>query len=49
MTALADMIPAMRLINAYRDMLSHRQESEQPLNPRLFLEGFFDYRALFTN
>lgn len=50
MTALADMIPAMRLINAYRDMLSHRQESEQPLNPRLFLEGIFlDYRALFTN
>jgi DNA polymerase-3 subunit delta' len=46
---LADMIPAMRLINAYRDMISNRQECEQPVNPRLFLEGLFlDYRALFN-
>jgi DNA polymerase-3 subunit delta' len=44
------MIPAMRLINAYRDMISTRQECEQPVNPRLFLEGLFlDYRALFTS
>lgn len=47
---LADMIPAMRLINAYRDMNSNRQECEQPVNPRLFLEGLFlDYRALFNS
>lgn len=47
---LADMIPAMRLINAYRDMISNRQECEQPVNPRLFLEGLFlDYRALFNS
>ena len=49
-SGLADMIPAMRLINAYRDMISNRQECEQPVNPRLFLEGLFlDYRALFNS
>ena len=47
---LADMIPATRLISSYRDLISRRQEAEQPLNPRLFLEGLFlDYRALFAN
>jgi len=48
--SLADMIPAVRLIHSYRDMISRRQEAEQPLNARLFLEGIFlDYRALFAN
>ena len=47
---LAAMIPAARLIHSYRDLISRRQEAEQPLNPRLFLEGIFlDYRALFAN
>lgn len=47
---LADMIPAIRLIHSYRDLNAHRQEAEQPLNARLFLEGLFlDYRALFAN
>ncbi|HSG24301.1 MAG TPA: DNA polymerase III subunit delta', partial [Azonexus sp.] len=47
---LADMIPATRLIHSYRTLISHRQEAEQPLNARLFLEGLFlDYRALFAN
>lgn len=47
---LADMIPAVRLIHSYRDLNAHRQEAEQPLNARLFLEGLFlDYRALFAN
>ena len=47
---LAAMIPAARLIHSYRDLISRRQEAEQPLNPRLFLEGLFlDYRALFAN
>jgi len=47
---LAAMIPATRLIHSYRDLISHRQEAEQPLNARLFLEGLFlDYRALFAN
>lgn len=47
---LADMIPAVRLIHFYRDMISRRQEAEQPLNARLFLEGLFlDYRALFAS
>jgi len=47
---LADMIPAVRLNHAYRDMIKRRQEAEQPLNARLFLEGvFLDYRALFAN
>ncbi len=49
-SGLADMIPAVRLIHAYRDMISRRQEAEQPLNARLFLESLFlDYRALFTS
>lgn len=49
-TGLADMIPAVRLNHAYRDMIKRRQEAEQPLNARLFLEGvFLDYRALFAN
>ena len=47
---LADMIPPVRLIHSYRDMISRRQEAEQPLNARLFLEGIFlDYRALFAD
>lgn len=47
---LADMIPAMRLNHFYRDLISRRQEAEQPLNARLFLEGvFLDYRGLFAN
>lgn len=47
---LADMIPATRLIQAYRALGQRRQEAEQPLNARLFLEGLFlDYRALFAN
>lgn len=46
---LADKIPAARLIRAYRDAGARRQEAEQPLNARLFLEGLFlDYRALFS-
>ncbi|QRM19820.1 DNA polymerase III subunit delta' [Dechloromonas sp. TW-R-39-2] len=50
MTGLADMIPAVRLLHCYRHMISRRQEAEQPLNARLFLEGIFlDYRALFAN
>lgn len=49
-SGLADMIPPVRLIHSYRAMISHRQEAEQPLNPRLFLEGvFLEYRALFAN
>jgi len=47
---LADIIPAVRLIHFYRDIIKRRQEAEQPLNARLFLEGvFLDYRALFAN
>ncbi len=47
---LADMIPHVRLIHAYRAFLTHRRAVEQPLNARLFLEGvFLDYRALFAN
>ena len=47
---LADMIPAARLIHLYRALIVRRQEAEQPLNARLFLEGLFlDYRALFAN
>lgn len=46
---LAAMIPATRLIRFYRDVIKRRQEAEQPLNARLFLEGIFlDYRALFA-
>jgi DNA polymerase III subunit delta' len=38
------------LIHSYRDLNTRRQEAEQPLNARLFLEGLFlDYRALFAN
>lgn len=49
-SSLADMIPAMRLNHFYRDLISRRQEAEQPLNARLFLEGIFlDYRGLFAN
>ena len=44
------MIPPARLIQSYRVAISRRQEAEQPLNARLFLEGLFlDYRALFAN
>ena len=47
--ALAAIIPAVRLIHFYRNTIKLRQEAEQPLNARLFLEGvFFDYRALFA-
>jgi DNA polymerase-3 subunit delta' len=47
---LADMIPAARLIQSYRALITRRQEAEQPLNARLFLESIFlDYRALFAN
>lgn len=47
---LAAMIPDVRLIRFYRDLIKRRQESEQPLNAKLFLEGvFMDYRALFAN
>lgn len=50
MSGLADMIPATCLIQAYRALNIRRQESEQPVNARLFLESlFFDYRALFAN
>ena len=49
-SGLAAMIPARRLIHFYRAMNSRRQEAEQPLNARLFLEGIFlDYRGLFAN
>lgn len=49
-SGLADMISTIRLIHSYRDLISRRQEAEQPLNVRLFLEGLFlDYRALFAN
>lgn len=48
-TGLADIIPAVHLIRFYRDLIKRRQEAEQPLNARLFLEGvFLDYRALFV-
>ncbi len=47
--ALAESIPLARLIQSYRTTLRQRQAAEQPLNPRLFLEGvFLDYRALFA-
>lgn len=49
-SGLADIIPTVRLIHFYRDVIKRRQEAEQPLNARLFLEGvFMDYRALFAN
>lgn len=48
MAALADMIGPVRLMHHYRALNRHRLEAEQPVNPRLFLEGvFLDYRALF--
>jgi len=48
-SGLADIIPAVSLIHFYRDLIKRRQEAEQPLNARLFLEGvFLDYRALFA-
>lgn len=47
--SLAAMIPAARLVHAYRALLVRRREAEQPLNTRLFLESLFlDYRALFA-
>ncbi len=47
---LAVMIPPVRLIHSYRALIARRQEAEQPLNARLFLEGLFlDYRGLFAN
>ncbi|WP_434516427.1 DNA polymerase III subunit delta' [Dechloromonas sp. ARDL1] len=49
-SGLADMIPPARLIRSYRAAITRRQEAEQPLNARLFLEGLFlEYRALFAN
>lgn len=49
-SGLADMIPPARLIRSYRALITRRQEAEQPLNARLFLEGILlDYRALFAN
>ncbi len=48
LTTLAAMIPGMRSINFYRALHLRRQEAEQPLNARLFLEGvLLDYRNLF--
>ena len=48
-SSLAAMISAVKLIRFYREMVKRRQEAEQPLNARLFLEGIFlDYRALFA-
>lgn len=48
-SGLADMIPPVRLLHSYRALITRRQDAEQPLNARLFLEGLFlDYRALFT-
>lgn len=47
--SLAAMIPDVRLIQAYRALNGRRQEAEQPLNARLFLESLFlEYRALFV-
>ena len=49
-SGLADMIPAARLIQSYRALITRRQEAEQPLIARLFLESLLlDYRALFAN
>ncbi len=49
-SGLADMIPPAQLIHAYRAAISHRQEAEQPLNARLFLESLFlEYRGLFAD
>ena len=47
---LTDMIPHVHLLHAYRALGSRRQEAEQPLNARLFLESLYlDYRALFAS
>lgn len=47
---LTAMIPPARAIRFYRALCLRRQEAEQPLNARLFLEGLFlDYRALFAD
>ena len=49
-SSLAAMIPANRLLHAYRALIARRQEAEQPLNARLFLESLcLDYRALFAS
>jgi len=49
-SGLADMIPPARIVRAYRLLLAHRREAEQPLNARLFLEGLFmDYRGLLRH
>lgn len=49
-STLAAMIPTISLIHFYRALIVRRQEAEQPLNGRLFLEGvFLDYRGLFAN
>lgn len=49
-SGLAAMIPPARLIHLYRALITRRQEAEQPLNARLFLEGILlDYRDLFAN
>lgn len=48
-SALAAMIPPVRLIHQYRNMNQRRREAEQPLNARLFLESvFLDYRSMFS-
>lgn len=49
-SGLADMIPPAQIVRTYRQMLRRRNEAEQPLNARLFLEGLFmDYRALLRH
>lgn len=49
-SGLADMIPSIRIVQAYRLMLTRRREAEQPLNARLFLEGLLmDYRRLLRH
>lgn len=49
-SGLADMIPSIRIAQAYRLMLTRRREAEQPLNARLFLEGLLmDYRRLLRH
>jgi len=49
-SGLAAIIPPVRLVRAYRALITRRREAEQPLNARLFLEGLFmDYRSLLRN
>ena len=49
-SGLAAMIPPIRLVRAYRLLVTRRREAEQPLNSRLFLEGLFmDYQGLLRN